>query len=301
MTSANDVRPMKTDGIFDFCEIEIPLYKYNKPIHLYAIGDVHRNSPNCDVKKWKEFLAEVKKDRPETYFILVGDLFDSFSTSERKSYVGGDFHESTTRRWEEMYAQDVKNFVKEVEFMKGRTLAVLGGNHYFMFVDGTTTDQWVASELKARYLGCNALIRLTLRYARSQGQQVDICVHHGLGGGRTSGASINKLQQMAGYFDADIYLQGHDHNRCVDYINRLGLSNGSHGKIRLVNKKMLLARTGSFLKAYEPKTPSYAVDAMMPPNDLGALKIILTPTRVITNSHKEDSEDRRWIDVKAEL
>jgi hypothetical protein len=25
----------------------------------------------------------------------------------------------------------------------------------------------------------------------------DICMHHGLGGGRTAGASINKLQYMA--------------------------------------------------------------------------------------------------------
>ena len=82
---------MKTDGIFNIGEKNIKFNKYGEDIVIYAISDVHRNSPACDVHKWREFLEEAKKTE-NAYFLLLGDLFDSLSTSERKSLRSGEFH-----------------------------------------------------------------------------------------------------------------------------------------------------------------------------------------------------------------
>lgn len=289
---------MKTDGLFTIGEARLKFNKYNEPFNLYVISDVHRNSPACDVKKWHEFLAEANDGK--SYYLFLGDIFDSLSTTERKTYRCGDFHESTTMRWEKIYAQDVKEFVEECSFMKGRVVGVLGGNHYFQFSSGITSDQMVAQEFGCPYLGVNTLIRLYLEKDKHHAHSIDVCAHHGLGGGRGAGSSIGKLEYMSKAFDADICLMGHDHNRAVDYVNRLGLTEARRGELSLQNKRIMLARTGSFLRSYEPGKSSYAVDAMYSPSDLGALKVVMTPRREQSGS-RNNREDRRWVDIKAEV
>ena len=288
---------MLTDGLFTIGEARLKFDKYNEPFNLYVISDIHRNSPACDVKKWHEFLDEANDGK--SYYLFLGDLFDSLSTSERKTLRSGDFHESTTSRWEKIYKQDVKDFCDECSFMKGRVVGVLGGNHFFAFSSGITSDQMVAEELGAKYLGCNTLIRLYLERDKHHSHVIDVCAHHGLGG-NSSGASVNRLEQMAKSFSADLVLMGHNHNRAVDYINRLGLTDVRNGQLSLENRRIMLARTGSFLRSFEPGKASYAVDAGYSPSDLGALKVVFTPRREQLGK-RGSREDRRWVDIKAEV
>lgn len=290
---------MKTTGIFTTHVFEIPFNQYNKPIYVNPFGDIHHNSPSCDKDKFFEWCEE-KKRLKNQYFLGIGDYLDSLSTSERRAYASAAMHDSSNERIERAFEEDTKDFIKIISFMKDKMIGMVGGNHYYTFPSGINTDQMICQSLGCRFLGVNALIRLILRYDKTHAHKIDICVHHGEGGGKTVGASMNKLQTMANSFDSDIVLQGHDHNRAVDFINRLGLTDGGRGQIKLMNRRILLGRTGSFLKGYVEGKPSYVVDAALPPSDLGTITIQLTPRRE-WSTQKGKRVDTRWVDINASL
>jgi hypothetical protein len=66
--------------------------------------------------------------------------------------------------------------------------------------------------------------------------------------------------------------------------------------VKLKQRKVLLARTGSFLKGYVPGHASYVADCAMSPTDLGVIKIELTPRR---KSHEKREEYH--IDIHASV
>lgn len=279
---------MKTDGIFTIHNVEIET-KHLNPFYIIIAGCFHYNSTNHDREKLTKFFSEVSELNGEKYFLGMGDYFEYISSTSR-SFIKSSKRSEIGEALETIAREDVENLTN---FMKtnynGKYIGLIGGNHYYEFASGLTTDTMLADNIKTRYLGVNSFIRLSYKYGKAKRMAIDICAHHGLGGGRTCGSSINKLQTMANSFNADILLQGHDHNRCVDYINRLELS--QVGNLR--NRKILLARTGSFLKSYENGKSCYAVDAMYSPSDLGGLIIKVSPFR-----DTKDGNDLLGFDLK---
>jgi hypothetical protein len=284
---------VRTTGVFTIHSIAIPFSKFEQPIYIIPFGDVHRSSPLCHVPKWEKFLkwAEGKE---RAYFLGMGDYDDMASTSERSILLDRKIHDSTKQTLEQLYDRHTDRLVKELSFMKGRLLGLIEGNHYGEYLDGTTTTHRMARGLGTRYLGCSSFLRLMLAYQAKDGNRlaqtvsVDIWAHHGMGASRLVGGSLNRVEQMAEAASADIYLMGHDHKKSAATKNRLRLRGNNHG-LRLSHQKVLLARTGSFLKGYEDGQPSYVADSAMGPTDLGVVKIELTPKR-------EYGEGKRGVD-----
>ena len=131
---------MLTTGEFTIGKFNIPLKHYGVPVYLIPFGDIHRNSNLCHEGKWKEFLkwAENKKD---AYFLGMVDYFDLMSTSERIQFKSGNLHEDTDNTLESMYSDMVRDFYKEISFMKGRLIGLMEGNHYVTFRSGVTSTQ----------------------------------------------------------------------------------------------------------------------------------------------------------------
>ena len=94
-----------------------------------------------------------------------------------------------------------------------------------------------------------------------------------------AGGSLNAVEHMVNAAEADIYLMGHDHKKSVAYATRLRLGESNRGVPKLKERKILLARTGSFLRGYVPGKISYVADRMLNPTNLGCVKIELTPRR----------------------
>lgn len=292
---------MKTDGIFDYKVVEIPA-KYGKPINLFFQGDEHFNSPCFARDKWEldmEGMQECAK-REDTYYIKTGDVFEALSTTERHIFSSSGFHESNKSRWESAYAKEIKDYVKQASFQVGRTLAVFGGNHYFQFYDGTTSDMALASALKAPYIGCSGYIILVLRMDKNHTHVVKIFVHHGLSSGRMAGSGFNAPEKAASYFhDADIIIMGHDHKAGAMQLPAISCDMGKGGHWRIKECQRIIGRAGSYLKAYEPGRSSYAVDAMMRPSTLGCLQVVLTPRRKYRTKKGSAINDARWVQMKA--
>ena len=228
----------------------------------------------------------------------MGDYDDLSSTSERQIINNNFLHDSTRESLEQLYKRYTQDFYKEIQFMRGRVIGLLEGNHYSTFQNGTNTTQLLCEKLGCKYLGVSAFIKLQFRKDEYRCQDLDLWAHHGIGGGRTISSSINSLEKMCLAANADIYLQGHNHRKSFNTESKLQLSDSRRG-LNLNNRKIILARTGSFLKGYVPGKASYIADAGLSPTDIGAVKIVVTPQRTqprISPGRKERKESV-WLDI----
>jgi len=274
-----------SDSLFTTHRYEIPIAKYNEDYYLAVFSDVHRFAHNCDVDRWHEYLNYCKKLQKETgrvYFLGLGDYDDMASTSERDLFFRAKLHDTTVKTLDDVADNRVKEFIKELDFMKDRLLGLIEGNHYYQFDSGQTSTMKMCDALKCKYLGGVSIVRLAFKYGVNDCRKItslDIYAHHTAGarsgGGRREGSSLNKIEDMAHVWDADIYLAGHDHKFNLGMPATMYLDQ----KMRVKQKERLLVRTGSYQKGYVPDTKGYVPSFSGKANFLGSPIIILRPTR----------------------
>jgi hypothetical protein len=269
---------MNTDGTPTIASYRIKglgVRKGGAPIKLVPFGDVHHDSPAHCRNKWKEFLSWAKDQDPaRTIFLGMGDYMDGHSASERSLLSSRVLHDSTTVRMADEATERLDAFAKDIEFMRGRLIGLLSGNHYVELPGGIHGDQYLAGKLGCQFLGCFSMVRLYVHPSTKSTTQisVDIAAHHGIGGGKTPTGRMKSVEDMARMIEADIYLMGHNHARGVGSGHTwLYLAQAPSEPTGLIMKSRdtVLGRTGSFLKSYEPGMPSYVVDSCMPPASLG--------------------------------
>lgn len=282
---------MLTSGRFEIHEVIVEA-KVGDTFKLIPFGDVHRDAPSFAHEEWKEFLAYAKKQK-KALFLGMGDYQDCASTSERTIISDERLHESTKEILNGHAKGVVKTLSNELSFMRGKLLGLIGGNHYFAFNNGETSDHALCHALSTKFLGVCALIRLTFRCG-TKSVSFDIAAHHGRGGGSTAGGSFNSVEKMGHFFEADAFLMGHNHGRGVlPAAPKLRLTRG-RGGLSLKDRTPLLVRTGSFLKSYEPGMQNYNVDVCRPPCSLGWVELLLTLER-----DKKDGNDEMRIKVRS--
>lgn len=268
---------MKTTGLFTVTEFSWTSPRESDTVKLIPFGDVHRESDNFSCDYWERFLSYGKSQK-NAIFLGMGDYTDAISTSERQVISRG-LHDTTTKNLEAESKASVRRLGKELAFMRNRIIGLIGGNHYFDYRNGTTSDHYLAEVMDCRYLGVASIIRLNLTFAHAR-FAVDIFAHHGKGGGgATPGATYNTLEKMLSAVDADIYLQGHDHRRgVISSTPRMRIMR-HQSKLIVRERTPWLGRTGSFLKAYEPGAASYIVDVLGSPASLGWIEFDISMTR----------------------
>jgi hypothetical protein len=243
-------------------------------------GDVHWDSPNHARKAWQDDL-KLFRSLKDAYFVGMGDYLDSTSTSERDCLgrMSSEMHETLARDINALQAEKVKKLAGELEFMRGRIVGLLGGNHYWKFGHGGTTDTELARLLGAKYLGCSSFIRLSMT-AWGASSAIDIWAHHGAGASRLPGGSLNRVDQMREHAEADVFVMGHDHKRgVIPATPRLYLRHDSHNGLTIRHRQQWLIRSGSYLASYEPGVSNYNVDSARGPCSLGHVELVLTYQR----------------------
>jgi len=276
---------MKTTGLFTIHEFTIPIEELGNPIYMIPFGDVHKDAPLHSQDKWHEFLEWAEKHK-NAYFLGMGDYNDFISTSERKAYDNADFHDSTKNRWSIAADDSTDAFYNDISFMKGRLLGLIEGNHFFKYSSGITSTQKLCERLDCKYLGCMTIIRIRFVW-KDHSVVKDLCAHHGKGAAQLLGGSLNNVEKMMAGVEADIFLMGHDHKGPVGFIPRMKLSQ-SMGHLALVERKIFLGRTGSFLRGYVPGEVSYIADSCLNPANLGVMKIDFIPQRKYRESLSVD-------------
>jgi hypothetical protein len=287
---------MQTDGLFTVARFDVPKLR-DKTCRIVFFGDIHRDSPNHAHGAWQHFLSYCKGLK-DTIYCGMGDYLDSTSTSERACLLQSKdkLHETLSHDIEEIQQEKVELLTKELSFMRGNLIGMLGGNHYFAFQDGTSSDQRLCRALDCKYLGCSSFVRLVFAGHGGMVMSLDIWAHHGVGGGRLLGTSINRVDQMREHAEADVYAMGHDHKRgVVPATPRLFLSPARNGAMLVRQRQQWLVRSGSFLASYEDGKRNYNVDAARGPCSLGHVELLVTPARSAVGGRDENRLDIRGL------
>ena len=249
---------------------------YAHRLKIKPFGDIHRDSHNCDVKRWKAWLKHAEETHDEyTYYVGLGDYNDFASYTERKQLKG--LHESTCEKLDKVAAADVAKLCDELSFMKGHLLGLIHGNHEWEFLDGQLATEKMCEILDCPFLGYTAYVRINCNVMGDSCVTTDLFLCHGKGAGRLLGSTINSIEKAANIFhDADIYLMVHDHKRgampkTVLYTNQ---------QMEVREKLQWFGRTGSFLRGFVEDTPSYVVGAMYPPTSLGTIGFEIEHQRI---------------------
>lgn len=275
-----------SDKLFTTHKYQIQFDNFGDDIYLPVFSDVHRFSYNCAVERWQSFLKYCKEleKKKNVHYLGLGDYDDIASTSERLILNNHGVHDTTADSLDEYVDERTRKFTKEIEFMKGRLIGMIEGNHHYKFTAGDTSTMRMCKYLKTKYLGGVSVIRVVFKTPMKPNQSLalDIYAHHtagSSGGGRKAGSSLNKLEDMADTWDADIMLAGHDHKMNAGFPVRMYLDN----QMNVKQRDILLVRTGSFQKGWVPDKAGYVPTFNGKPNFLGCPIIKITPTRSRVN------------------
>jgi hypothetical protein len=230
------------------------------------------------LREWVRSVAEAENG----FTILMGDALDCARTHYRKHIRSYQEDENSQEALDAWHRKDVEALAKELAPIKKKIIGAISGNHYWQFIDGTTSDQYLCQLLGIRYLGPMAAVRIEYKNPRGKViHRMTLIAHHngGSNGGRTTGGDVNGLLKLEHTFDADIYLLSHTHRRHGHKETVLTLS--VKGEPTVLERTKVFVRTGAFLKGFKadnptvnaPHFPGYAEAAAYRPTDLGWVTI----------------------------
>lgn len=220
------------------------------------------------------------------WFVGLGDYIDFMSPSNRQRLKAAALYDTAEDVIDDkaidLTLELYQDYLKPT---KGRWLGMLHGHHFATLKTGETTDQRLCQLLNTTFLGTAAFIRLVFEIANSYGRyNITIWAHHGCGGGMKTAAPLNKLENIAPYWDADIFLLGHMTKMATAPVNRISPRWHGRGAPDLVHRKIMLVGCGGFSKGYVEKARQgrvpmggYVEQKMLNPASLGAPIIRIEP------------------------
>lgn len=278
----------------EVCEIKVDTTKsltlpWQETI-IVPIGDVQLGAQGVDERRVRGDIAWGLEHN--AYFLGMGEYLDIASPSNRQRLKAAALYDSTEDAIEEIVQQKVKQFLQLARESKGRWLGILEGHHLYEFRDGTTTDTRIAEALDAPFLGTCAFVRLIFKKPSIKDREVLACTiwcHHGVGSGVKMSAPLNKLENIIPYFDADIYLMGHQHKKASAVADRIYMTR--QDPYRVSYKTIIIANTGGYLRGYFQGSTqggnfprgSYVERWMKPPVSLGCILLYVRPIGKSTN------------------
>lgn len=226
----------------------------HKEIQILPLADWHNGDPRSDMKRIMGYL-DFLRNTPNAYAILNGDLMN---TAIRSSL--SDVYSETISPMKQL-----EQCVKLFDGLQDKVLSIQPGNHELRIWrnDGLDMTQMLATQLNIgdRYSPESSLVFVSFGKwaAHRHNEKVTYSIYcvHGDGGGRTEGAKVNRLMQLASIIDADIYIHSHTHTPAIVKQNYFRVST-TNKSVRQVDK--LFINTGAALewggyaelKSYKP-------------------------------------------------
>lgn len=258
-----------------------------EPTVLMPMGDLQYGAAGSKLDRFKRDLDWGMKNN--AIFIGMGDYVDVASPSGRSKWRSQEWYDSVRQAMDDRNMELLEVVKKAVDGTQGRWLGLHEGHHYWDFEDiGETTDTLLAKYLQAPFLETTAITQVRfkgdIRKGGRHSTAIEIYSTHGAGSGVTMASPLNKLErQLAAYPTVRIFLLGH-YSRAVTY-DRDGLVPKFGKHARLYADPRILACTGGYMVGYNTREEghkgrnrgSYVEKGMMPPTNLGGVKIYMEP------------------------
>lgn len=250
--------------------------------YLIPIGDTHIGNMGFDEEKLRKLVKWIS-EKKNVYWMGMGDYCECINYTDKR------FDPQQVPPWlrdkmDNMISSQVAKFVEILKPIKDKCLGLHEGNHDKKIRIKNQYDVvyeiWRAFGIKdLPMLKDAAITRLQFltHYTskKSPSYTFDIFSVHGNTGGRMGGAKVNRLEQLIGFFEADIYLMAHSHIKLTESKMLLYADSNMNLKYR----KKILAVTGCFLNGYTQGSTSYVEKMMLPPTCTGVVKIMLNPRK----------------------
>lgn len=177
-------------------------------VELHTFSDWHIGDEHCDMQSIKDEVDHVK-ETPNAYCILNGDLCNTAT----KTSVSDIYSEKMS------IMEQIQTCIDLLEPIKDKILFVSNGNHENRTYksDGVDIMKIIAKQLDLEDKYCSEGGILFLRFGKqdknhhSRKQSYSVYITHGTGGGKKAGGKVNRLEDLAGIADCDVYIHGHTH------------------------------------------------------------------------------------------
>jgi hypothetical protein len=245
--------------------------------NVVGIGDMHLGSIGFDEKHLLEIVEWIRNSR-NTYWIGMGDYCECINPTDKRFDPYSVNQSYNIRSLSKLITTQVEDATAILRPIKKKCLGLVTGNHEETVRLKFNNDigYFIAKELEVENLGFDGWIRLCFDRAKTGHRTCyKIYVTHGHCGAGKSGAKVNKLEDIAGFMDADIIMMGHGHKKVVaPPVLKIGLDDRGC----VTSRKQIAVMTGSFLRTYVEEATTYGEKACYSPCDLGVVKITLRPS-----------------------
>ena len=246
--------------------------------HIIPLGDFHIGNIGFDRPKLEKTVNYIE-EHDNIYWLGMGDFLDCIT------YIDKRFDPTTVEKKYLSYLDNVVQ-IQLVDLLDilhpimSKCLGMHRGNHEEKIRKTHMFDimKEIQNEYAVPMLQDSAFSRIIFRNSNIRNKDafaVTIFSAHGNVSGRKDGGKINRLTDLIGMFDADIYLLAHSHvklttTKDILRLNRIG---------RVVPEKKVMAYTGCFLNGYMEGVSSYIEKGMFPPSTTGVVKLSINPER----------------------
>jgi transposase-like protein len=208
---------------------EILTIKSKEKLRIHCLTDVHVGAVEFDLKKFKEAVRIIKRDRNARWF-GNGDLLELIppgykAINQRGQNIPPD----------EQYLA----FLKLVEPIKDKCLFIRGGNHDFLR-SYTILDfdvcKTLAAEMNVPYFQYPGYTSVNI-----SGSIWNIVSGHGKSGAKNGDLELDKLSSV--YSDGDVFILGHNHQLYAKPVDSIRIVDGEESL-----RRRWYVRGGSFLR-----------------------------------------------------
>jgi len=208
---------------------EICTVKSKEKLRIHCLTDIHVGAVEFDLKKFKEAIRIIKRDKNARWF-GNGDLLELIppgykAINQRGQNIPPD----------EQYLA----FLRLVEPIKDKCLFIRGGNHDFLR-SYTILDfdvcKTLAAEMNVPYFQYPGYTSVDIA-----GSVWNIVSGHGKSGAKNGDLELDKLASV--YSDGDVFILGHNHQLYAKPVDSIKIVDGEESL-----RRRWYVRGGSFLR-----------------------------------------------------
>jgi len=234
--------------------------KQGEMVTIIPIGDIHVGNVCFDREYFEDMVEWISKQK-NTYVIGMGDYVDAVTHMDVTRYdidnLDPEFNtpEKQHRYMSTWLGKLAKN---------GQLLFLLEGNHEYEIrhrYNHEHCKRW-SVEFNVPFPGVQGMMRFRIQEPYNtkvnKTHVYDIFAHHGHGGVGRTGNAVNKIQNFAQNYAADIYCMGHTHDKFANIEARVKIKDrpNKDGRAELTQKKIAFINTGTFMDTFKMGTPS---------------------------------------------
>ena len=179
--------------------------------------------------------------------------------------------------------EQIVTFQKLWKPIAHKTWGLLAGNHEWKTINQKRFINDFCKPFNLNYLGRLAFLNVQISYNSKILKDFLFCVMHGGYAGMMAGGAVNRMKMISGDFDADIFLMGHSHDLWTRSGTRMGYDKKTNSPIE---KKVLYANTGTFLRGYVKGIDSYVEINPREAKRVGTITITLDAENGKMNAHE---------------